>query len=319
MALGLGGKDPDADLAAARAAWASGDLVTATDQATLVSGTLAVAGDAGRGRALVGGVGVAIVVLLLGVLVIVWSRGRRERRRMAIVAAAMGDNAAPIETVEPSPAADDVEVRTAGPPDGVTAPPRRIVRGSGHAGAVPRPTDDRESAYELFQRGQDLIRRRHHAQAAVVLERAARLEPGKGSILEALGRAYFNSSQHERARETFEALLELDPSAHYAHYALGQSLKRLGREREAWTHLRLAVALAPSSDLYRSALARIPDPRDEPDPLRASVAGHMPVSEPVVAPGGRPASARARVRAARTGPAGRRRRHAPAPASWTRR
>ena len=52
---------------------------------------------------------------------------------------------------------------------------------------------------------------------------------GKASILEALGRAYFNSGQHERSRATFERLLELDPSAHYAHYALGQSLKRLGR------------------------------------------------------------------------------------------
>ena len=127
----------------------------------------------------------------------------------------------------------------------------------------PDPADDRESAYELLQRGQDLMSRRHHAQAAVVLERAARLEPGKGSILEALGRAYFNSSQPERSRETFEALLEIDPSAHYAHYALGLSLKRLGRAREAWTHLRLAVALAPQSDLYREALARVPDPRQQ--------------------------------------------------------
>lgn len=122
------------------------------------------------------------------------------------------------------------------------------------------PGSDRESTYELLQRGAELMRRRHYAQAAVVLERAARQEPGKASILEALGRAYFNSGQHDRSRETFEALLEIDPSWHYAHFALGQSLKKLGREREAWTHLRLAVALAPGSSLYRSALARVPDP-----------------------------------------------------------
>ena len=36
-------------------------------------------------------------------------------------------------------------------------------------------------------------------QAAIVLERAAALEPGKGSILEALGRAYYNTGQHEPA------------------------------------------------------------------------------------------------------------------------
>ena len=121
-------------------------------------------------------------------------------------------------------------------------------------------TDDaeRESAYELLQRGHDLLTRRHFAQAAVVLERADGLEPGKASILEALGRAYYNSGQHERSRITFEALLEIDPSAHYAHFALGQSLKQLGRVDAARTHLRLAVALSPDSTVYGAALARLP-------------------------------------------------------------
>ena len=126
------------------------------------------------------------------------------------------------------------------------------------------PADD-ESAYELLQRGQALMRRRHNAQAAVVLERASRLEPGKGSILEALGRARYNAGQPSLALEAFEALLEVDPSSHYGHYALGQSLKRLGRTREAWTHLRLAVALSPGSALYRAALARIEPPERATD------------------------------------------------------
>ncbi len=96
-----------------------------------------------------------------------------------------------------------------------------------------------------------------------MLERAARLEPGRGSILEALGRAYYSSGQLERARETFESLLEVDPSSHYAHFVLGQSLKRLGRVDEARTHLRLAVALSPTSAVYRSALARMPPRREQ--------------------------------------------------------
>jgi tetratricopeptide (TPR) repeat protein len=117
--------------------------------------------------------------------------------------------------------------------------------------------DPRESAYGLLQRGLELMRNRHHAQAATVLSRASHLEPRKGSILEALGRAYYNSGQHAAAAETFESLLEVDPSAHYAHYALGQSLKQLGRSREARTHLRLAVALSPKSRLYQAALDRL--------------------------------------------------------------
>jgi tetratricopeptide (TPR) repeat protein len=124
----------------------------------------------------------------------------------------------------------------------------------------PDPTDDRESAYELLRRGEDLLRRRHHAQAAVVLERADRLEPGKGSILEALGRARFNAGHHDAARQAFEALLEVDPSSHLGQFGLGQSLRKLGRDAEALTHLRLAVALAPGSALYRGALARATPP-----------------------------------------------------------
>jgi len=131
---------------------------------------------------------------------------------------------------------------------------------------------DRESAYGLLQRGQALVKSRHHAQAAIVLERASRLEPGKGSILEPLGRAYHHSGQFELARQTFEALLDLDPSAHWAHFALATTLRKLDRVAEARTHLRLAVALSPGSSLYRNALAKLgpppevdrPPPKEEP-------------------------------------------------------
>ncbi len=125
--------------------------------------------------------------------------------------------------------------------------------------------EEREGAYALLQRGLALIKSRHHAQAAIVLERAARAEPGKGSILEPLGRAYHHSGQFERARETFEALLEVDPSAHWAHFALATSLRKLGQADAARTHLRLAVALAPGSTLYRQALDRLDPPKPKPD------------------------------------------------------
>jgi Flp pilus assembly protein TadD len=122
---------------------------------------------------------------------------------------------------------------------------------------------DRESAYALFQRGLALIKSRHHAQAAIVLQRAAHLEPGKGSILEPLGRSYHHAGQFDRARETFEELLDVDPSAHWAHFALAASLRKLNRTAEARTHLRLAVALSPGSELYRRALAKLePPPTD---------------------------------------------------------
>jgi tetratricopeptide (TPR) repeat protein len=131
--------------------------------------------------------------------------------------------------------------------------PRAEDRAKDQGSAPPGP----ETAYDLLQRGQALLADHHHAQAAIVLERADRLEPRRSSILEALGRAYFNSGQHEAARATFERLLEIDPTAHYAHFALCQSLKKLSRPQEAGTHLRLAVAMDPRSELYRGALARL--------------------------------------------------------------
>jgi tetratricopeptide (TPR) repeat protein len=165
----------------------------------------------------------------------------------------------------PTGSADDQATGSRGEPaadtaEAIAARRRAIARGA------PRPfdEDERETAYGLLQRGLALSQRRHNAQAAVVLARAAAMEPGRGSILEALGRAYYNSGQVERARETFEQLLEIDPSSHYGHYALGQSLKRLGQLDAAGTHLRMAAALDPASSLYRFALARLP----EPDPGR---------------------------------------------------
>jgi tetratricopeptide (TPR) repeat protein len=124
---------------------------------------------------------------------------------------------------------------------------------------------ERETAYGLFQRAQALQRKRHNAQAAVLLERADRLEPRKGSIVESLARAYYNSAQYDRAADTFRELLDIDPSAHYGHFGLGQSLKQLGQTDDARVHLRLAVALAPDSKLYRSALDRLPAPKARPE------------------------------------------------------
>ena len=87
---------------------------------------------------------------------------------------------------------------------------------------------ERESAYELFQRGSRMLADRHPGAAAILLERALALEPGKASILEALGQAYFNQGSHELAAERFAAIVEADPLAHYAHFGLGLARARLG-------------------------------------------------------------------------------------------
>ena len=116
-----------------------------------------------------------------------------------------------------------------------------------------------ESAYDLFQRGTRMLADRHPGAAAVLLERALALEPGKASILEALGQAYYNQGLHALAAERFGAIVEADPLAHYAHFGLGLSRARLGDARAAGRHLRMAVFLKPENESYQAALARLGD------------------------------------------------------------
>lgn len=124
----------------------------------------------------------------------------------------------------------------------------------------PQPAPgERDSAYDLFQRGSRLLAERHPGAAAVLLERALTLEPGKASILEALGQAYFNVGSHDLAADRFAAIVESDPLAHYAHFGLGVSRARLGDRRVARRHLRMAVFLKPENESYQRALARLGD------------------------------------------------------------
>jgi tetratricopeptide (TPR) repeat protein len=102
-----------------------------------------------------------------------------------------------------------------------------------------------------------MLAEEHFGAAAVLLERALALEPGKASILEALGRAYYNQGAHALAAERFAAIVEADPLAHYAHFGLGLARGRLGDHRAARRHLRLAVRMQPENEAYRQALARI--------------------------------------------------------------
>ena len=109
-------------------------------------------------------------------------------------------------------------------------------------------------AYTLFREGQKRLRAGMAAQATVPLEKAKKLEPGKASIREALGIAYFRIGRWEEAEAEFRTLIELSPVNDYAHYALGRCLEKRGLEREANGHYKLASSLRPSSNQYRARI-----------------------------------------------------------------
>jgi Flp pilus assembly protein TadD len=78
-----------------------------------------------------------------------------------------------------------------------------------------------DDVYDLFKRGTALLEAGDFNSATVPLSKAAELEPEKTSIREALGRAYFRSSQFEAARVEFEAVVERAPTNDYALFCPG--------------------------------------------------------------------------------------------------
>jgi Flp pilus assembly protein TadD len=108
-----------------------------------------------------------------------------------------------------------------------------------------------DDVYELFTRGTELLHAGEFHQATVPLAKAARLEPEKTSIREALGRAYFRSRQYEEAAVEFQAVVERAPTNDYALFCLGRALLECGRPADARKPLVLAANLRPDRRDYR--------------------------------------------------------------------
>jgi Flp pilus assembly protein TadD len=116
-----------------------------------------------------------------------------------------------------------------------------------------------ENTYSLFQQGRAQLKQGMAAEATVALEKAKEREPEKASIREALGIAYFRIRRWDAAEAEFRKLLDLSPVNDYAHYALGRTLEKQGRAREANVHYKLASCLSPDSAQYRARIKEFDD------------------------------------------------------------
>ncbi len=115
-------------------------------------------------------------------------------------------------------------------------------------------TSPEGDVYEWYQRGVQLLRDGNPAAAATLLRRAAEVEPGSRSILEALARAQYDAGRYQEAVISFTALTAVSPTDDYAHFGLGLSASRAGELRLAAEHLALAVAMRPEASHYARAL-----------------------------------------------------------------
>lgn len=116
--------------------------------------------------------------------------------------------------------------------------------------------EDGPGTFEAFRKAESLVAQRRPLDALAVLGPVLDAEPDKPSVHLLAGRAYLGSAQLRRAEQAFQRVIELDPTDHYARFALGRTLQRLGRLPEAQTQLRIATAMHPVPE-YQEALGEI--------------------------------------------------------------
>ena len=108
--------------------------------------------------------------------------------------------------------------------------------------------------YEWYRRGIELLGNGNPEAAATLLARAAEVEPGSRSILEALARAQYDAGRYDAAMDSFTVLIARNPTDDYAHFGLGLAASKAGELRLAAEHLALAVAMRPDLGHYTRAL-----------------------------------------------------------------
>jgi tetratricopeptide (TPR) repeat protein len=113
-----------------------------------------------------------------------------------------------------------------------------------------------DSTFEAFRRAEALLAERRPLEALRELRVVLEAAPDQVGVQLLAGRAYLGSAQLKRAEAAFRKVLELDPSDHYARFALGRTLQRQSRLTEALTQLRMAAAMNPSPE-YQEALGEV--------------------------------------------------------------
>lgn len=108
-----------------------------------------------------------------------------------------------------------------------------------------------EDTYRLYRRGVELLEDGAFGEATVPLAEAARREPHKSSVREALGRAYFRNREFAKAAREFAAVVESHPVNDFAHFCLGRALTLTGDHGRARHHLAMAANLQPQRRDYR--------------------------------------------------------------------
>ena len=99
--------------------------------------------------------------------------------------------------------------------------------------ANPMTASGHYDAYTAFSEGMRLLTDGNVHAAVIALEQARELEPAKGSVREALARAYFRTGRFAAAEEEFNATLAIEPVNDYAQYGVGLCRLKAGDRAKA--------------------------------------------------------------------------------------
>ncbi len=99
--------------------------------------------------------------------------------------------------------------------------------------------------------------------AIEALAKAAALSPRDANLQSHLGVAYLNAKDYLRARLAFERTLAIDPTRAADHHLLGMAFERGYDLRGARAAYSKATSLAPENSLYREALRRVTEEKED--------------------------------------------------------
>ena len=108
-----------------------------------------------------------------------------------------------------------------------------------------------------FELGNLYLGEKQFVKAVQHLEIANALQPDNPRILAALGYAWFNLRDPERAREFLEQSVQLAPTFALAWFHLGNAQVALGDKSSAIESFKVAIQLQPTFNLAKDALSKV--------------------------------------------------------------